>query len=339
MPLPLIPIVLGGIALLSGGYGVKKGFDAKEDYDRADVLNNEATTIYDDACEKLKVARDGAKYALKNLGETKFQVYKNSIIPFVEFFSKIKAIDFQDKMIADELKEMAISSDDLREITRVALKMQEVVGGGIAALGAGGLAGLAAYGGVGTLATASTGTAIASLGGVAATNATLAWLGGGALSAGGLGVAGGTAVLGGIVAGPVLAIGGMMLAAKAEEAKHNAYANRDKARMAAQQMKTAEVATNGIQKRLAEIDQLLLKLDRIFQPLLGGLRWLVASGRCDYSEYSLPDRKGVMMAALLAKTLKVVLETPILDKDGALTSASRRVLADTDREINKINQM
>jgi len=43
------------------------------------------------------------------------------------------------------------------------------------------------YGTVGALASASTGTAIASLSGAAATNASLAWLGGGALSAGGIG--------------------------------------------------------------------------------------------------------------------------------------------------------
>jgi len=49
-------------------------------------------------------------------------------------------------------------------------------------------------------ATASTGTAIASLSGIAATNATLAALGGGTLAAGGGGVAAGTVVLAGISA-------------------------------------------------------------------------------------------------------------------------------------------
>jgi hypothetical protein len=52
------------------------------------------------------------------------------------------------------------------------------------------MAGFAAFGSVGMLATASTGTAIGTLSGAAATNATLAWLGGGALSAGGFGMAG-----------------------------------------------------------------------------------------------------------------------------------------------------
>ena len=59
---------------------------------------------------------------------------------------------------------------------------------------------------------ASTGTAIASLSGTAASSATLAWLGGGSLAAGRMGVAGGTAALTGVVALPALiAIGGVLV--------------------------------------------------------------------------------------------------------------------------------
>lgn len=46
-----------------------------------------------------------------------------------------------------------------------------------------------------TFGTASTGTAISSLTGVAATNAATAWIGGGAIAAGGGGMAAGTVVL------------------------------------------------------------------------------------------------------------------------------------------------
>ena len=52
-----------------------------------------------------------------------------------------------------------------------------------------------------TFGTASTGTAISALHGAVATNAALAWLGGGALSAGGAGMAGGQAFL--ALAGPI----------------------------------------------------------------------------------------------------------------------------------------
>lgn len=61
------------------------------------------------------------------------------------------------------------------------------------------------------LGTASTGTAISALSGVAATNAALAWLGGGTLAAGGAGIAGGNLVLG--MFGPIgIAIAGVSAA-------------------------------------------------------------------------------------------------------------------------------
>lgn len=88
---------------------------------------------------------------------------------------------------------------------------------GFGVAGALGGAGLAAFGPTAamsvamTFGTASTGTAIASLSGVAATNAALAWLGGGALAAGGGGMAAGQTIL--ALAGPVgWVIGGVSLA-------------------------------------------------------------------------------------------------------------------------------
>jgi hypothetical protein len=63
---------------------------------------------------------------------------------------------------------------------------------------------------VSTFGIASTGTAIVGISGVAATNATLAWFGGGALAAGGGGMAAGVSVLGGIVAIPALVLTGVL---------------------------------------------------------------------------------------------------------------------------------
>lgn len=68
----------------------------------------------------------------------------------------------------------------------------------------GGTTAIGAWGLVSLIGSASTGTAISSLSGVAATNATLAWFGGGSLAAGGAGMAGGFWVLGGIVAAPII---------------------------------------------------------------------------------------------------------------------------------------
>lgn len=75
-------------------------------------------------------------------------------------------------------------------------------------IGAGSIAGgslaVGSWALVSALGSASTGAAISGLTGVAATNATLAWFGGGALAAGGAGMAGGAAVIGGIIAIPLV---------------------------------------------------------------------------------------------------------------------------------------
>ena len=84
---------------------------------------------------------------------------------------------------------------------------------------AGGVTGLGAWAMVSLLGTASTGTAITGLSGVAATNATLAWFGGGAIAAGGAGMAAGTLVLGGIVLVPLIYLAAKKSYKDAEEYK------------------------------------------------------------------------------------------------------------------------
>lgn len=325
MPLPLIPIILGGASLVAAAFGIKKSMDAKSDFVSAEQRNTEAQRLYDEASNDLKAAHDDAQRAMESLGTLKFEIYKNSVIPFVECFSRIKNIDFDNSRLLDASNLPQITTDELSELKQAALEMKEVVGGGITALGSGGLAGLAAYGSVGLLGTASTGTAIGTLSGVAATNATLAWLGGGSLAAGGFGVAGGTFILGGIVAGPVLAAGGMMLASKAEAAKHDAYANYDKAQLAAEQMKAATVATNGIQRRFEEINAVLNALNDRFAPLLTSLEELVLSND-NYSTHLEIDKKGIFIAASIAKTIKSIMEAPLIDENGVLTPDSHKAI-------------
>lgn len=329
-----IPFILGGIALAAAGYGAKKGYDAKCDFDDAEGINEKAERKYDKATAKLKNARSSAQDSMESLGKLKFEIYGKSLIVFVECFSKIKNMNFQDKQL-QENNLPQLSRDELGEIKQIALEMKEVVSGGVASLGAGGLAGLAAYGGVGTLATASTGTAIAGLSGAAATNATLAWLGGGSLATGGFGMAGGAMVLGGIVAGPVLAVGGMMLASKAEAAKEDAYSNLSKAKLAAEEMKTARVTTNGIRNRFDEINSILYKLNTRFTPLLDSLVVLVDNNK-DYNSYSEADKKGVHMTASLAMTLKNIVEAPVITEDGSLTSESKNVIASGESTLMKL---
>jgi len=98
--------------------------------------------------------------------------------------------------------------ETLYQITRYATGVDSSESSGVVLLQGSTIGGLAAVGSwslVTMLGSTSTGAAISGLYGAAATNATLAWFGGGALAAGGGGVAAGAMTLGAIVAAPLVA--------------------------------------------------------------------------------------------------------------------------------------
>lgn len=358
MPLPFL---LAGAAIAAAGWGVKKGLDAKSDFDAAESINEDAREIFDSAQHSLEKRREKTQSRMESLGRQKIRLSRNALEPFVKTFRKIKNVDYKAIDFQDE--NLPVNSGEILEIREITIRMEEAAGGTAGALGSGALAGLAAYGSVGLLGTASTGTAIAGLSGAAATNATLAWLGGGSLAAGGLGMAGGAAVLGGIVAAPVLLVGGLMLASKAEEAKENARSNRSKARAAAEAMKTAEVATLAIGRKADEVRKVLKQLQedhldgdlRGLQSLVFGsprtMRRIIndavrrATGLTgfwtnnDYSSYNRPQRELVGRIVSLAVTAKNLAEAPLLEEDGSITKAIRQNLAQAKAFLQKLEEM
>lgn len=336
MPLPFI---LAGAALLAGGYGVKKGIDAKSDFDSAKRWNEKAQELYNTSQRKLSLAREATQNVLYSLATLKDNIYKYSIFPFVEEISKIKNITFNEANLFDGIVLPVMTKDELSKMIASTLEIKSALTGGIVSLGSGGAVGLAVYGGAGLLGTASTGTAISTLSGVTATNATLAWLGGGSLAAGGFGMAGGMVILGGVVAAPVLAVGGMMIASKAEAAKNEAWANYDKAELASEQMKSAKVATETIRARSNEIGSVLVRLDQKFKPLFESFRSLVSSND-NYSTYSKREREVVFLTTSVAKTIRNVLEAPLIDNSGSVAPESLKAIDlanETVASIDNIN--
>ena len=115
----------------------------------------------------------------------------------------------------DNIKKVAYARVSIRLFTEALFKEKyslNTIGGSTGKYAGAAMAGTAAGAAVATLgpsaamASAATGTAISTLSGAAATNAALAWLGGGALAVGGGGMAAGYTIL--AMAGPIgLAIG------------------------------------------------------------------------------------------------------------------------------------
>ena len=331
-----LPIIIGGIAVAVGLYGAYKGAKAAKDFGEAKDTNKSARSIHDSAAASLERCREDNQARLEKLGKEKVSLAEDSLGPFVETFTRLKHVDYDELGIVEEYS-VNIEAEIL-EIKEISVKMKETASGGAGALGAGALAGLAAYGSVGLLGTASTGAAIGGLSGVAATNATLAWFGGGSLAAGGLGIAGGTAVLGGIVAAPVLLVGGLILASKADEARENARSNLAKAEAAAEAMKTAKYAARAI-GRMADqarevIQQLRIHLDRD-TPILQH----IIDANDDYRTYEPADRQLVARTVSVSVAVKKLAETPLLEEDGAVSASIKSALMDSRKFMEKLHAM
>lgn len=274
----------------------------------------------------LQGEHDETAAQMQRLGEAELQAYDGPIRDFVGLFERIKHVELSD-LTLDDAPEFARSFDmDVRKVDFSAVNaLKGLVAGGAA----GGAAGLTALAAVGTLASASTGTAISTLSGAAATNATLAWLGGGSIAAGGAGMAGGMVVLGGIVAMPVLAIGGLVVHHQGRRALAEAKQDAALADVAIQEIETARAVARGIRLRTKRMTSLVDQLANLARLRNEVLRHLVERND-DYATYDDYDRRAVMVSASVAKTLRTVMDVPVIDEDGTLTGVSRQAIEAAD---------
>ncbi len=323
MPLPLLFI---GAAAASGGLGIGKSIKAGLDISKASKINRTANELIEGSTEQLGLQRNACQTFLQRLGEEKLYILNTTMPMFLESFKKIKNVDFRDSVGLDELKDLHIEQTDFEEIKDLVVFAGDVARGTLAGTAGGALMAFGAYGAAQALACASTGTAIASLSGAAATNATLAFFGGGSLAAGGLGVAGGTTVLGGLVAGPALMVVGFVAGAAAKKNLEKAYTNRSEALQISEQLDTMSLQCEAIRRRTFMFYNLLARLDARFLPLIYGMEDIIKNEGDDYRTYSEESKRVIASCASVAISIKAVLDTPMLTDDGLLTVESEEIL-------------
>ncbi len=331
-----IPFIIAGAAAAAGLYGAKKGVDAVKDHKEAKKINNSAEVKYELAQAELNEVREEGQELWERLGKHKLQA--------LEYVKRCEdLLDEIDPEIANRIKDQTnrikitnnFTMNNLVDLHKEVDLLFNVASG----LGQGALAGLAAGGGsllgVTTLGAASTGTAISSLTGVAATNATLAWFGGGSIASGGLGMAGGTAILGGIVAGPVLAVGGIVLASKAAKAKAQAVENSEKVEIAVADITLAKLKVKNIIKYGNQIDYLLLGLVETWTEKFKLLDLFIDLVEIQQKHTDFSDAETYMMFHnhLFATTVYNIIDQAIIDEKGAITTGAQELSKEDHAQI------
>lgn len=288
MPWPAV--LLWGAAALVAGTGVKKGYDAYCDHDKAKEIGEKAERRYKRVSSSLEDDRKQTQQALEALGKIKVDAFTNQIKHMVDMHKKFRSqlSGYDEKIFIENLK-------NVEDMVEVAVGLKDA--GSTAAAGA--IASLGAYGGA--LGVASS-VAASGIYGAAATNATLAWLGGGALSAGGFGMAGGMVALGGIAVAPLLAIGGFWAASKAEEELTNARQYEADVDVAVNKMHTVMTVLKGIRSAAAEQAAVIMQ----------------AANRFDQVKvYNMDNPDLFKRMMIVGKGLKQILDVPVLKEDGS----------------------
>ncbi|WP_237003842.1 glycine zipper family protein [Helicobacter pylori] len=333
MPLPLI---LGAGALAAAGYGVKKGIDACNAARKANKFIKKAESLKKKAIKEAESVESDCKLAFARFGKKKLHVLSHSVSNFLDHFHRLNRSRITIEGI--NMQDIQRQVSDARKITNQYRKVDflDVSGAVIGSAIGGVLAAYGAYTGVGLFASASTGTAIAGLSGVAATNATLAWLGGGALSVGGLGVVGGMVVLGGLVAGPALAILGAVSATKMEEKLEDAKAYLSQVEVA---VKKADVAIDNllaIERMVKLFTKQITKFDALFLSLSQDAIATMKKHNYDISRYNQKERDQISVTVSTLMTLSTFLKIPIIDKHQKLNKKAKNALNLMRKQINDL---
>lgn len=283
---------------------------------KANELAKAAQERYEHALEQLKRDEAATNKFAEEYGKVQLNIIKDTIGRFVAFLESTgrKASESEKRI----LEGMDFSVQQLKEYKAAAIGAEQYFMAGAKAAGAA----AAGYGGAVGVATsigaASTGTAISSLSGAAATNAMLAWFGGGAVVAGGGGMAVGVWVLGGITVLPALAIGGFFAAREGEKAMTKAKEHEAKVNKAITEINVAKDHSQKVKQRMAELKGVLESINTHAVEGLNELESQLFDSERDAEKFQ--------QVGILIKGLIEILKTPVLNSEGKLNLGTVKVL-------------
>lgn len=313
-----IPLILGAAAaaagLIGAGAGISGGMKMKEANDTIEA----AQSRHRRNISRFKEKQEAATKAMDSLGELELKTLKS----FKAFEALIEIIQNRPEFKPYDKNGVHIPPYDKEKIKGVYVGA-EILLGGLGGAGLGTAGGFAASGlttaAVMAFGSASTGTAISTLSGAAATNATLAALGGGSLAAGGGGMALGSLILGGATLGVGLLVGGIIFNITGSSLS-------DKADEAWAQMKKAENEIDSICPYLDDLKNIaerynaaLIKVKNIYDSHIKLLYSIFNSqtamyNTIDWNNFTLEQQVTVHNTSLLVGILYKMCKVNIVNK-------------------------
>lgn len=313
MPLPvwLIPIAVKGVAAVAGAVGVGTAVHGAAKMKNANDTMEAAKHIHEKSIKKFENKNTSTSKDMDKLGKLELEIL-HSFSEFSDVFEQIKNRPTFATYTKNGVTLPKYDGEQLKEVSVGA----GVLLGGLGGAGLGAAGGFAAAGAttaaVMAFGTASTGTAIAGLTGVAATNATLAALGGGAIAAGGGGIAAGTAVLGAATLGVGLLVGGVIFSFTGKKLSDKADEAWDQAKEAEKKINEICTYLDKLCKTSNNYHDTMSKVNTIYQNHLNGLKSIVTLlGHTDWNTFTANERRltenTVLLVGLLYNMCKVEL--------------------------------
>lgn len=321
------------------------GIQAYQDRKRAKDIETSCQPLHQQASRITQYRQRLMKDGLEKLGKQRMGLLEECVGKFLGCLrdmdqnNKEKMYELLDK--ADIGKDMRNQMDSLALLAKqtkdIDMSAGELTGKTILVGTVGTLTAAATPGAVmsavGAYATASTGTAISSLHGVAATNATLAWLGGGSIASGHGGVAAGTIVLGGLQAAATGAVALVFAGLLASSHYSNKLTKVEKkaAEIATEvkQMESCWPVIDGVIRRTNELISATNQIAARATESLSRLLPLVPDFDCN----NLYHTQTFQRTALFMKTLIELINTPLLDEKGDVSVNGRKIIESSKKML------
>ena len=309
-------------------------------------LVSSAESIYNSAKTNFESQKENTSNSLEELGKTKIRVWSEDMEAFVSSFGAFKNVELTqaDLSYSGFLGHNEDPRKIMLNIENASLNAKDILKAGFAAVGTGAIVGVAAYGGAMMFGTASTGTAISALAGAAKTNATLAWFGGGAKVAGGLGKIAGKVVLAGIVIAPILAVAAVIAGIKGKERLEEAKKVYAEAENAASKMNIITTEMRGIEQLSNNYLSFINKLHKKFSPFIKKLESIKNEHAkrygelIDFDSLSIQEQKVLNISWLMAQIYYKVLSTPILNSNGKVDNNAQQILNITKKDLKLLQR-